>query len=159
MATTFYGISFNITGFGLNLYLTHLVYTLIEFPTKIAVYYLLDLIGRRSSIVGALAWSGVCLGVNIAIPQGKSRRGGSRDGRALTSPPSPCPFSDMAVARTVVAVFGKAFSSASFTVLVLYNSELYPTVVRYLSARSLRSHNVHVKAKRPSPLETAPPCG
>lgn len=71
MATTFYGISFKITGFGLNLYLTQLVYALIEFPTKIAVYYLLDMIGRRSSIVGAQVLSGVCLGVNILIPEGK----------------------------------------------------------------------------------------
>ncbi|CAG03734.1 unnamed protein product, partial [Tetraodon nigroviridis] len=106
VATTFYGISFNIAGFGLNLYLTQLVYALIEFPTKIAIYYLLDMIGRRSSIVGALVLSGVCLGVNILIPE------------------------DMSVVRTVVAVFGKAFSSASFTVLILYSSELYPTVVR-----------------------------
>lgn len=71
VATTFYGISFNITGFGLNLYLTQLVYALIEFPTKIVIYYLLDMIGRRSSIVGALVLSGVCLGVNILIPEGK----------------------------------------------------------------------------------------
>lgn len=71
MATTFYGISFNITGFGLNIYLTQLVYALIELPTKISVYYLLDMIGRRSSIVGSLMMSGMCLGINILIPEGK----------------------------------------------------------------------------------------
>lgn len=36
----------------------------------------------------------------------------------------------MSVARTVVAVFGKAFASASFTIVILYSSELFPTVVR-----------------------------
>ncbi|TWW59714.1 solute carrier family 22 member 7-like [Takifugu flavidus] len=106
VATTFYGISFNITGFGLNMYLTQLVYALIELPTKISVYYLLDVIGRRSSMTGAMLMSGTCLGINILIPD------------------------DMSVARTVVAVFGKAFSSASFTILILYSSELFPTVVR-----------------------------
>nr|XP_046235363.1 solute carrier family 22 member 8-like [Scatophagus argus] len=39
-------------------------------------------------------------------------------------------FSDMSVVRTVVAVIGKGFSSASFATIVLYSSELYPTVVR-----------------------------
>lgn len=71
MATTFYGISFNITGFGLNMYLTQLVYALIEIPTKIGVYYTLDMIGRRRSMTGAMLMSGICLGVNILIPDGK----------------------------------------------------------------------------------------
>lgn len=133
VATTFYGISFNITGFGLNIYLTQLVYALIELPTKITVYYLLDMIGRRSSIVGSLMMSGICLGINILIPEGKDACEGSEVG---TRPEGNVDlfvwglFSDMSVARTVVAIFGKAFSSASFTILILYSSELFPTVVR-----------------------------
>lgn len=71
MATTFYGISFNITGFGLNMYLTQLVYALIELPTKIGVYYVLDLIGRRTTMTGAMLMSAVCLGINMLIPDGK----------------------------------------------------------------------------------------
>ncbi|KAM4750896.1 LOW QUALITY PROTEIN: solute carrier family 22 member 7-like [Anableps anableps] len=106
VATTFYGISFNITGFGLNIYLTHFIYALIELPAKLLVYYLLDKIGRRSTEVGALLLSALCLGINIVIPK------------------------DLSVARTVVAVVGKGFSSASFGTVVLYSSELYPTVVR-----------------------------
>ncbi|KAK2817094.1 hypothetical protein Q5P01_025285 [Channa striata] len=106
VATAFYGISFNITGFGLNIYLTQFTYALIELPAKIAVYYLLDKIGRRRTEVGSLLLTGICLGINVLVPK------------------------EMSVARTVVAVFGKAFSSASFATLVLYSSELYPTVVR-----------------------------
>lgn len=71
MATSFYGISFNITGFGLNIYLTQFTYALIELPAKISVYYLLDKIGRRSTIVGALLMAAVCLGVNIVVPKGR----------------------------------------------------------------------------------------
>lgn len=71
MATTFYGISFNITGFGLNMYFTQFTYALIELPAKAAVYYLLDKIGRRPTVVGALLMAAVCLGINIFIPKGK----------------------------------------------------------------------------------------
>lgn len=70
VATTFYGISFNITGFGLNIYLTHFTYSLIELPAKVAVYYLLDKIGRRSTMVGALTLASVSLGINIVVPKG-----------------------------------------------------------------------------------------
>ncbi|XP_029006621.1 solute carrier family 22 member 7-like [Betta splendens] len=106
VALTFYGISFNITGFGLNIYLTQFVYALIELPTKGAVYYLLDKIGRRNTMVGSMLLAGICLGVNTVVPK------------------------DMSTVRTVVAVFGKGFSSSSFATVVLYSSELYPTVVR-----------------------------
>ncbi|XP_037530833.1 solute carrier family 22 member 7-like [Nematolebias whitei] len=106
IAITFYGISFNITGFGLNIYLTQFTYGLIELPAKVFVYYVLDRIGRRRTETGALLLAGLCLGINIVIPK------------------------DLSVARTVVAVVGKGFSSASFATVVLYSSELYPTVVR-----------------------------
>uniref|UniRef100_A0A3Q2E4C7 Solute carrier family 22 member 7b, tandem duplicate 2 n=1 Tax=Cyprinodon variegatus TaxID=28743 RepID=A0A3Q2E4C7_CYPVA len=106
VATTFYGISFNIAGFGLNIYLTQFTYAIIELPAKLSVYYLLDKIGRRKTEVGALLLAALCLGINIVIPK------------------------ELPVARTVVAVFGKGFSSASFGTVVLYSSELYPTVVR-----------------------------
>uniref|UniRef100_A0A667ZXU1 Solute carrier family 22 member 6 n=1 Tax=Myripristis murdjan TaxID=586833 RepID=A0A667ZXU1_9TELE len=106
VATAFYGISFNISGFGLSIYLTQFTYAMIELPAKIAVYYLLDKIGRRFTEVGALLMVGLCLGINIVVPKG------------------------MSVVRTVVAVIGKGFSAASFATIVLYSSELYPTVVR-----------------------------
>lgn len=106
VASSFYGISFNITGFGLNIYLTQFTYAMIEVPAKVSVYFLLDRIGRKPIMVGALGMATVCLGINIVIPK------------------------DMTIVRTVVAVVGKGFSSASFATLVLYSSELYPTVVR-----------------------------
>ncbi|XP_053173861.1 solute carrier family 22 member 6-like [Scomber japonicus] len=105
-AMSFYGISFNVTGFGLNIYLTQFTYAVIELPAKISVYFLLDKIGRRSTEVGALLLVGVCLGINIMVPK------------------------DMSIVRTVVAVIGKGLSSASFATVILYSSELYPTVVR-----------------------------
>ncbi|CAJ1052323.1 solute carrier family 22 member 7-like [Xyrichtys novacula] len=71
VANSFYGISFNITGFGLNMYLTQLTYALVELPAKVSVYYLLDKIGRRTTEVGSLVLAAACLGINIAVPKGK----------------------------------------------------------------------------------------
>ncbi|KAM6972468.1 solute carrier family 22 member 7-like [Aplochiton taeniatus] len=106
VASAFYGISFNITGFGLNIYLTQFAYGAVEVPAKVSVYYFLDKIGRRRTEVGALLLVGLCLALNVFIPR------------------------DMSAIRTVVAVLGKGFSAASFATVVLYSSELYPTVVR-----------------------------
>uniref|UniRef100_A0A8C7RS62 Solute carrier family 22 member 6 n=1 Tax=Oncorhynchus mykiss TaxID=8022 RepID=A0A8C7RS62_ONCMY len=108
VASTFYGISFNITGFGLNIYLTQFVYGAIELPAKLSAYYLLDKVGRRNTEVGSLLGAGICLAINIFIPRGEY----------------------MSVLRTVVAVLGKGCSATSFTTVVLYSSELFPTVVR-----------------------------
>ncbi|XP_062375149.1 solute carrier family 22 member 7 [Sardina pilchardus] len=106
VASTFYGISFNITGFGVNIYLTQFIYAVIEFPAKVVVFYLLDKIGRRKTECGALFLAGLCLAITTAIPR------------------------EQQTVRTVVAVLGKGCSAASFATLVLYSSELYPTVIR-----------------------------
>ncbi|CAL8332778.1 unnamed protein product [Lota lota] len=106
VACTFYGISFDIGGFGLNIYLTQFTFALIEIPAKFCVYYLLDKIGRRKTAGGALFFVGICILINVLIPK------------------------EMSTIRTVVAILGKGFSSASFATIVLYTSELYPTVVR-----------------------------
>uniref|UniRef100_A0A673KLX7 Solute carrier family 22 member 6 n=1 Tax=Sinocyclocheilus rhinocerous TaxID=307959 RepID=A0A673KLX7_9TELE len=106
VATMTYGISLNITGFGLNMYLTQFVYGAIEVPSKLIVYYLLEKIGRRKTEAGAQLLAGISLMINIFIPK------------------------DQWVGRTVVAVLGKGFAVAAFCTIVLYSSELYPTVLR-----------------------------
>ncbi|XP_036448621.1 solute carrier family 22 member 7b.1 isoform X3 [Colossoma macropomum] len=106
VASTYYGISLNITGFGLNLYLTNLIYAAIEVPAKISVYISLKKIGRRPTQVGTLLLTGICIIINIVVPK------------------------DYWTSRTVVAVLGKGLSEASFTTIFLYTTELYPTVLR-----------------------------
>ncbi|XP_048862629.1 solute carrier family 22 member 7-like isoform X4 [Brienomyrus brachyistius] len=106
IASTFYGISLNLAGFGLNIYLTQFIYAAVEVPAKLLVYNLLERIGRRYTEAGALLLAGICLAINIFIPK------------------------DKWVFRSIIAVLGKAGSSASFTTIFLYTSELYPTVVR-----------------------------
>uniref|UniRef100_A0A8C2E9F4 Solute carrier family 22 member 7a n=1 Tax=Cyprinus carpio TaxID=7962 RepID=A0A8C2E9F4_CYPCA len=86
VAVTYYGISFNITGFGLNIYLTQFVYVGTYFT-----HFTLDWIE-------IMCW--FCCGVSST---------------------------DFAGVRTRIAVIGKGFSEAVFTIVLLYTSDLYPT--------------------------------
>ncbi|XP_035025758.1 solute carrier family 22 member 7-like [Hippoglossus stenolepis] len=106
VAFTYYGITLNITGFGLNSYLTQFIFATIEMPMKIGVYFFLEKIGRRPGEVGALLLTGLCLFINMFVAK------------------------DKWVTRTVIAVLGKALSEAAFTIMFLFTTELYPTVVR-----------------------------
>ncbi|XP_072546098.1 solute carrier family 22 member 7-like [Salminus brasiliensis] len=106
VAFTYYGISLNVDGFGLNLYLTQFIYGTIEMPAKLLIYLSLQKLGRRYSQVGTLILTGVCIAIAIMIPK------------------------DNWLPRTAVAVMGKGFSEASFTSVFLYTTELYPTVIR-----------------------------
>uniref|UniRef100_A0A8C1W9U2 Solute carrier family 22 member 7-like n=2 Tax=Cyprinus carpio TaxID=7962 RepID=A0A8C1W9U2_CYPCA len=96
----------NISGFGLNLYLTQFIFGAIELPSKLVAYLCLDRLGRRYSQVGTLITTGVCIGITVLIPR------------------------DLWLPRTVISVLGKGFSEASFTCVFLYTTELYPTVLR-----------------------------
>ncbi|XP_027032445.1 solute carrier family 22 member 7-like isoform X1 [Tachysurus fulvidraco] len=106
VASTYYGISFNIKGFGLDLYLNQFLYGTVEIPAKVVVYLLLDRIGRRCTEVCGLLLSGCALITNVFIPK------------------------DQWIVRSVIGVLGKGFASIAFSTLVLYSSELYPTVIR-----------------------------
>ncbi|XP_073682253.1 solute carrier family 22 member 7a [Garra rufa] len=106
VAFTYYGISFNLTGFGLNIYLTQFVYGVIEVPAKVGTYFTLDWIGRRNGQAWSLIIAGALIGLNSIIP------------------------TEFAAVRTGIAIIGKGFSEAAFTIAYLYTSELYPTVLR-----------------------------
>uniref|UniRef100_A0A673AW14 Solute carrier family 22 member 6 n=1 Tax=Sphaeramia orbicularis TaxID=375764 RepID=A0A673AW14_9TELE len=107
VATTYYGISLNITGFGLNMYLTHFIYAAIEFPAKLMAYFFLNKIGRRKCQAGTLLLTGTCIFINIFMPKGYLWH-----------------------VRSVIATLGKGLSEAAFTTVFLYTTEIYPTVVR-----------------------------
>uniref|UniRef100_H3AN83 Solute carrier family 22 member 7a n=1 Tax=Latimeria chalumnae TaxID=7897 RepID=H3AN83_LATCH len=106
MAFTCYGISFKITGFGLDMYLTQFIYATVEVPVKVATYFVLDKIGRRNCQAWSLIITGTLIAINTAVP------------------------SHLGLVRSLVAILGKGFSEVSFTTAFLYTAELYPTVVR-----------------------------
>ncbi|XP_043118177.1 solute carrier family 22 member 7-like [Puntigrus tetrazona] len=106
VASTYYGLSLNITGFGLDLYLTHFIYAAIEIPAKILIYFSLNRLGRKINQTGTLVLTGFCILINIVTP------------------------TEYWTFRTVIAVLGKGLSEASFTTVFLYTTELFPTVMR-----------------------------
>uniref|UniRef100_A0A8C3DKD1 Solute carrier family 22 member 7 n=1 Tax=Corvus moneduloides TaxID=1196302 RepID=A0A8C3DKD1_CORMO len=106
VAFSYYGMSMNLTGFGLNIYLSQFVFGIIEIPAKMVMYVLVNRVGRRQSQAWTLILTGLCIGANIVIPK---------------------PFTSL---RSAVAIMAKGFSEAAFTTVYLYTSELYPTILR-----------------------------
>uniref|UniRef100_A0A3Q3XEW2 Major facilitator superfamily (MFS) profile domain-containing protein n=1 Tax=Mola mola TaxID=94237 RepID=A0A3Q3XEW2_MOLML len=106
VAFLYYGISFRISGFGISIYLTQLVYGAVEVPAKILTYFVLRWIGRRNGQAFFLITTGALIGINTVIPFEHS------------------------VLRTCIAVVAKGFSEAAFTTAFLYTTELFPTVLR-----------------------------
>ncbi|KAI5102830.1 solute carrier family 22, member 7-like isoform X2 [Silurus meridionalis] len=110
VASTYYGISLNITGFGLDLYLTHFIYAIIELPAKFIIYFSLKKFGRRVNQVGTQVLTGVCIIINIITP------------------------TEYWTFRTIIAVLGKGLSEASFTTVFLQNGVGYASFVGRLGA-------------------------
>nr|XP_057942234.1 solute carrier family 22 member 7-like [Doryrhamphus excisus] len=106
LTCSYYGISFNVSGFGVNIYLTQFIHGASEIPAKIFILFTLDTIGRQINQAVGLLLTGLCLLGNMLIPH------------------------DMGSYRAALGAMGKMFAQGSFTVLFLYTAELYPTVVR-----------------------------
>uniref|UniRef100_A0A8C3DKF0 Solute carrier family 22 member 7 n=1 Tax=Corvus moneduloides TaxID=1196302 RepID=A0A8C3DKF0_CORMO len=69
VAFSYYGMSMNLTGFGLNIYLSQFVFGIIEIPAKMVMYVLVNRVGRRQSQAWTLILTGLCIGANIVIPK------------------------------------------------------------------------------------------
>ncbi|XP_030595109.1 solute carrier family 22 member 7-like [Archocentrus centrarchus] len=106
LACTYYGISLNISGFGVNIYLTQFIYGAIEIPAKAFIFFIVDKIGRRWTQAGTLIVTGLLIFCSMFIP------------------------ADKGTFRTAVGALGKMFSEGSFVTVFLYTTELYPTVMR-----------------------------
>ncbi|XP_008304254.1 solute carrier family 22 member 13-like [Stegastes partitus] len=102
----FYGLSLNVGGFGLNIYLTQFIFALVEFPANICGLTLIQHFGRRICEACFLFFGGAACLVVLAVPR------------------------DLPVVVTVIAVVGKFSATASFTTAYVYAAELYPTVLR-----------------------------
>ncbi|XP_065114186.1 solute carrier family 22 member 13b [Paramisgurnus dabryanus] len=102
----YYGVSLNVGNFGLDIYLTQLIFGIAEFPARLSCYPLIERFGRRICQGGVLILGGIACLVIPAIP------------------------AKYPIAVTVMAVVGKFSLAAAFSIVYVYTAELYPTVVR-----------------------------
>ncbi|XP_047589487.1 solute carrier family 22 member 7 isoform X1 [Lutra lutra] len=103
---SYYGLSLDVSGLGLNVYQTQLLFGAVELPSKLLVYLLVRHMGRRLTQAGMLLGTALALGISLLVP------------------------SEMGTWSIALAVIGKGFSEAAFTTAYLFTSELYPTVLR-----------------------------
>ncbi|KAM8810460.1 solute carrier family 22 member 13-like [Eudromia elegans] len=102
----YYGISLNVTNFGLDIYLTQLAFGAVEIPARASCILLLQWFGRKKCQGFLLLLSGLVCLIITGIPE------------------------DLPVVTTVLAIIGKFTTSASFSTSYVYTAELFPTVVR-----------------------------
>ncbi|KAJ7322123.1 hypothetical protein JRQ81_018410 [Phrynocephalus forsythii] len=103
---TYYGLSLNVGSFGLDIYLTQLIFGAVEVPARFSTLFLMQWQGRRKCQALCLLVGGVvCLLITV-VPK------------------------DLPVMRTVLAIIGKFTISGSFMTSYVYSTELFPTVIR-----------------------------
>ncbi|KAJ8010949.1 hypothetical protein DPEC_G00080460 [Dallia pectoralis] len=106
ISLVYYGVSLNVGNFGLDIYLTQLIFGMAELPARMCSLPLIEHYGRRICQAVSLFIGGAACLLILAVPE------------------------DLPVVTTVIAVVGKFALASSFTIVYVYTAELYPTVVR-----------------------------
>ena len=66
----YYGVSLNVGNFGVDVYLTQLIFGIAEIPARLGSLPLIDYFGRRLCQAAALFFGGTACLVILAIPKG-----------------------------------------------------------------------------------------
>ncbi|XP_062323526.1 solute carrier family 22 member 13 [Osmerus eperlanus] len=101
----YYGLSLNISDFGMNIYLTQLIFGLVEMPARTITLFTLNR-SRKISQMAFLAVGGVACLLTIFIPD------------------------ELSIIRTILAMVGKFGITASLSIVYIYSAEVFPTVIR-----------------------------
>ncbi|XP_042331635.1 solute carrier family 22 member 13-like [Sceloporus undulatus] len=102
----YYGVSLHVGDFGLDIYMTQLIFGAVEIPARFSCVFLLQWLGRKKCQAAWLLLGGiVCLFIPV-VPK------------------------DFPVIVTILAVIGKSSLAASFSTSYVFSSEVFPTVVR-----------------------------
>ncbi|XP_051954981.1 solute carrier family 22 member 6-A-like [Xyrauchen texanus] len=101
----YYGLSLNISDFGMNIYLTQMIFGLVEMPARTITLFTLNR-SRRISQLAFLAVGGMACLLTIFIPD------------------------DLSIVRTILAMVGKFGITASLSIVYIYSAEVFPTVIR-----------------------------
>ncbi|XP_062337544.1 solute carrier family 22 member 13 [Osmerus eperlanus] len=103
---SYYCLSFNVGNFGLDIFLTQLMFGLTEIPAHILCIWLLEVVGRRISLMSTLLIGGFVCTLILVVPQ------------------------DNAIVITALATTGRFFMNWAGSVCNVYVQELFPTSVR-----------------------------
>ncbi|XP_030015482.1 solute carrier family 22 member 13-like [Sphaeramia orbicularis] len=103
---TYYCLSFNVGNLGLDIFLTQLIFGLSELPAHIICIWLLEVLGRKISLMSTLLTGGFLCILILAFGQ------------------------DNAVAVTTLATLGRIFANWAGSVCNVYVQELFPTSFR-----------------------------
>ncbi|XP_046582568.1 organic cation transporter protein-like [Haliotis rubra] len=106
----YFGLGLNVASLGGSVYVNSLIAGTTEFVSFIACLLLLDRTGRKSLHCVCMILGGICCTATI-LPV----LYGAWDLKWLT---------------ILLALLGRGFVSASFAIVILYTSELFPTVLR-----------------------------
>ncbi|XP_068427571.1 solute carrier family 22 member 13-like [Clinocottus analis] len=104
MNLTYFCLSFNVGNFGLDIFLTQLMFGLTEVPAHILCIWLLEALGRKVSLIATLLFGGFLCILILAVPHG--------------------------VAVTTLAISGRVFSNWAGAICNVYVQELFPTSFR-----------------------------
>ncbi|KAM6948361.1 solute carrier family 22 member 13 [Aplochiton taeniatus] len=103
---SYYCLSFNVGNFGLDIFLTQLMFGLTEIPSHLLCIWLLEAVGRKKSLIATLLIGGLFCILILAVPQ------------------------DNAIAVTAFATIGRFFMNWAGSICNVYVQELFPTSVR-----------------------------
>uniref|UniRef100_A0A8C3K1C2 Uncharacterized protein n=1 Tax=Calidris pygmaea TaxID=425635 RepID=A0A8C3K1C2_9CHAR len=102
----YYGLAMDLQGFGVDIYLSQLVFGAVDIPAKLASVLAISCVGRRVAQAGSLALAGICILANIIVPM------------------------ELQILRMAFAVIGKGSLAASFNCAYIFTGELLPTIIR-----------------------------
>ncbi|XP_036621311.1 solute carrier family 22 member 12-like [Trichosurus vulpecula] len=103
---TFYGVILDLQSLGSNIFLLQVLFGAIDIPSNMAAFFAMNHLGRRITQAGSLFFGGLCILANTLIPQ------------------------ELQILRVTLAVLGMGFVGSAYNTLVVYSSELFPTVLR-----------------------------
>lgn len=73
MNFSYYGLSLDVSGLGLDLYQTQLLFGAVELPSKLLVYLAVRHAGRRLTQAGTLLGTALALGIRLLLTSGEPR--------------------------------------------------------------------------------------
>ncbi|KAM8967249.1 solute carrier family 22 member 13-like [Pelodytes ibericus] len=102
----YYGLGMSVGSFGLDIYITQLIFGAVEIPARLGSMFIVQLLGRRLSQAVCLLLGGTMCLIITGIPK------------------------DLPIVVTSLAVIGKFSIASSFSICYIYSTELFPTVIR-----------------------------